>query len=98
MIIQAVTDSFRVEVLLGIHNLVSNSIYMALYVDSPSLNLSNQTTAYSSTGELVASGYTAGGQLLTGGTVNGAPGMSWMTWNSPSWSIPNGTGVSGALV
>jgi len=56
--------SFRREILLGEHDLDTDSIKLALYTSAASL--SDGTTAYTTSQEVVGSGYTAGGVTLTG--------------------------------
>jgi len=56
--------SFRREILLGEHDLDTDSIKLALYTSAASL--SDGTTAYTTTQEVVGSGYSAGGVTLTG--------------------------------
>ena len=71
MIIQCITNSFREEMLKGVHDLSTDVLKLALYTGSA--NLYPTTTAYSATGEVVASGYTAGGVVLTGVTITIGP-------------------------
>ena len=68
MIIQCITNSFRAEMLQGVHDLSTDVLKLALYTGSA--NLYPTTTAYTATGEVVATGYTAGGEILTGVTIN----------------------------
>lgn len=68
MIIQSITNSFRAEMLQGIHDLDTNVLKLALYTGSA--NLYPTTTAYTTVGEVVASGYTAGGVTLAGVTIS----------------------------
>lgn len=68
MIIQCITNSFRSEMLQGIHDLDTDVLKLALYTGSA--NLYPTTTVYTTTGEVVASGYTAGGVILTGVTIS----------------------------
>lgn len=56
--------SFRKEIMLGEHDLDTDSIKLALYTSAASL--SDGTTAYTTSNEVVGSGYTAGGVTLTG--------------------------------
>jgi len=67
MIIQGLTNSFRLEMLQGVHDLSTDTLKLALYTSGATL-LPN-TTVYSSTDEVVASGYTAGGAALTNVTI-----------------------------
>ena len=68
-ITSAVCNSFKTEVLQGIHNFTAssgNTFNLALYTSSATLNKS--TTAYSSSNEISntsGSAYTAGGKALT---------------------------------
>ena len=71
MIIQCITNSFREEMLKGVHDLSTDVLKLALYTGSS--NLYPTTTAYTATGEVVASGYTAGGVVLTGVTITIGP-------------------------
>ena len=97
-IIQALCDSFRQEILEGVHNLNSDTIKMALY--SPSAGLSNLTTSYTPTGEIVSTGYTAGGQTLVplnGTAVYGQVGLAYVQFQNPSWTLTTpGAGARGA--
>lgn len=68
MIIQCITNSFRAEMLKAVHDLETDVIKLALYTGSA--NLYPTTTVYTTTGEVVASGYTAGGITLTGVTIS----------------------------
>ena len=61
-IIQASCTSFKVELLQGVHNFVSDVFKLALYTGAA--NLSALTTVYSTAGEIVAAGYSAGGVTL----------------------------------
>jgi hypothetical protein len=54
---------FRTGLMNGAFNFTSGTFYIALYTNEATLDAS--TTAYTTTGEVVASGYTAGGQILT---------------------------------
>ena len=67
-IVQTQTTSFKAELYQGIHDLTTDEIKIALY--TASANLNEATTVYSSTNEVVATGYTAGGEVLTPVTVN----------------------------
>lgn len=61
-------NTFRTGLLNGAFNFTSGTFYIALYTNEATLDAT--TTAYTTTGEVVASGYTAGGQVLT---VNQVP-------------------------
>ena len=82
-IVQTQTTSFKAELYQGIHDLTTDVIKIALF--TASANLNEATTAYSTENEVVATGYTAGGSILTPITVNsfgftayvGFPNVSW---------------------
>lgn len=89
---QAVANSFKVEILNGIHALgtsviraatTADTIKAALYLASATINAS--TTVYTATGEVSGTGYTAGGITVTNAT---APSLSSSTavW-TPSASL-----------
>ena len=67
-ILQTQTTSFKTELYTGVHNLLTNTLYIALY--TANANLNESTTVYSSTNEVSGGGYTPGGVLLTGVTIN----------------------------
>jgi hypothetical protein len=60
---QTATNSFKSGLLDGSFDFSSDTFYIALYTANADLN--ETTTAYTATNEVVASGYTAGGQVLT---------------------------------
>ena len=65
---QAVCASFKQELLAGDHDIDGDTINLALYTSSATLN--GNTTAYSATNEVGNSGtYAAGGATLTGATI-----------------------------
>ena len=66
---QAMCTSFMSELMTATHNFTTgtgNSFKAALYLASATVNAS--TTAYSSTGEVTGTNYTAGGVAVTNGT------------------------------
>jgi hypothetical protein len=82
-IIQCIPTSCKVELLQGAHDLEFDAIYIALY--SNSANLGPDTTVYTTAGEVTGTGYTAGGKLLTGQTLQNSNGSAWIDWDNPSW-------------
>jgi hypothetical protein len=77
------TDTFKTGLLNGDFDFAVDTIKIALYTNSATLNA--DTTAYTTTGEVVASGYTAGGNTLTP-TVSSSSGTSFVTFANTSWS------------
>lgn len=76
MINQCLTTSFKKQLLEGVHDFRASggdTFKIALY--SSSASLGSSTTAYTATGEVSGSGYSAGGATLT----NVAPASSGTT-------------------
>jgi hypothetical protein len=67
-ILQTQTTSFKKELYQGIHDLTTDTLKIALYTANADLN--ETTTAYTTSGEVTGTGYTAGGVTLTGTTIN----------------------------
>jgi hypothetical protein len=67
-----------------VHNLTTDNLYVALYTGNANLNA--DTTIYSATNEVVTSGYTAGGQLLTGVTLNTYNYTAYVNFANVVWS------------
>lgn len=84
MIAQTQCTSFKSELYQGVHNLLTDNIYIALYTSSATLDQS--TTVYTTTGEVSDVAYTTGGKLLTGVTVNSSGYTAYVSFNNPSWS------------
>lgn len=83
-IVQTQTTSFKQELYQAVHNLSSDTIYIALYTGDANLNA--DTTAYTSSNEVVASGYTAGGQALTGVSISSSGYTAYVNWSNVSWT------------
>jgi len=77
------TNTFKTGLLNGDFDFAVDTIKIALYTNSATLNA--DTTAYTTTGEVVASGYTAGGNTLTP-TVSSSGGTSFVTFANTTWS------------
>jgi hypothetical protein len=80
-------DSFKTGLMNGTFNFTSGTFYMALYTNDATLNAS--TTAYTATGEVVASGYTAGGLALTIAqtpTVGNSGNTAFISFDNAVWS------------
>jgi len=83
-IVQTQTTSFKAELYQGVHNLTTDVIYIALY--TAEANLNEATTIYSSDNEVVASGYTAGGEVLTPITVSSSGYTAYVGFPNVSWT------------
>jgi len=85
-IIQTQTTSFKAELYQGIHDLTTDVIKIALYTASADLN--ETTTAYSvsTAGQVVATGYTAGGSILTPITVSSSGYTAYVGFPNVSWT------------
>lgn len=78
----AITNSYKQEILEGVH--ASGDTYkVALYTDAATLSAS--TTVYSSTNEVVGTGYTAGGKTLSGFTTGLNSNVAYLTFTDPEW-------------
>ena len=92
---QAMCTSFKAEILDEGHDLVADTIKIALYTSSASLGAS--TTAYSTTNEITGTGYTAGGVALSSKTVDTSGTTAYFDSADPSWTSATFT-ANGALI
>jgi hypothetical protein len=100
MIVQTSCTVFAQNLLKGLENFNAGSPYVykiALY--NANANLDNTTTAYTSVNEVVGTGYTAGGQVLTpiylsNDTTNNT---AYVSFNNVTWTPASFT-CRGALV
>jgi hypothetical protein len=83
-IVQTQTTSFKVELYQGVHNFTSDVFKIALYTGNASLNES--TTQYTSAREVVGSGYSAGGVVLTGATINASGSVAYVNFNNVNFN------------
>ena len=95
MITQTQTTSFKEELYEGIHDLLTDTIKIALYTANADLGAS--TTVYTTDQEVTGTGYTAGGVTVTNVTVASSGTTAYVSFDNPQW-----TGVSftcrGALI
>ena len=92
-ILQTATTSFKIELLQAVHNFgptTPNTFKVALY--TAAANLGTATTVYSTTNEVVGTGYTAGGNTLvisvsptSGNNTAGVP-TAFISFNNTSWT------------
>lgn len=83
-IVQTQTTSFKAQLYQGIHDLTTDVIKIALYNGSADLNA--DTTVYSSSNEIVATGYTAGGKTMTGITINTSGYTAYVGFDNVVWN------------
>jgi len=83
-IVQTQTTSFKTELYQAVHNLSTDTIKIALYTGNA--NLGADTTVYTTSNEVVASGYTAGGQALTGVSISSSGYTAYANWSNVSWT------------
>jgi hypothetical protein len=82
-------NTFKTGLMNGTFNFTSGTFYIALYTNLATLDAT--TTAYTTTGEVVASGYTAGGLALTiaqAPTIGNQTGAatSYISFNNAVWT------------
>ena len=92
MIAQTATTSFKAELLQGVHDFNTDTFKLALYLATA--NLGADTTIYTTSGETSGTGYTAGGNTLTGISVNAA---GFVTFTNTTWN-PAAFTARGALL
>ena len=93
---QGLTISFRQETLQGEQDLLSDTLYIALYTALS--DIGPNTTVYSTADEIVGAGYTAGGRQLQNVSIETAPnGTIYVSFDNVSWSNASFT-TRGALI
>jgi len=83
-IVQTQTTSFKKELYQAVHNLSTDTLKIALYTGNANLN--EDTTVYTTSNEVVASGYTAGGNTLTGVTISSSDYTAYVNFANTSWT------------
>ena len=78
-IVQTQTTSFKAELYEGIHDLLTDTIKIALY--TANANLNEATTAYSTSDEVSGTGYVLGGVQMTGITINTSGYTAYVGFN-----------------
>lgn len=95
MISQTLTTSFKRELLLAVHDFSTDTFKLALYTANATLN--DTTTVYASSNEVVGTGYTAGGVVLTGATVNTSGTTAYVDFNNAVWNPASFTARGGLI-
>ncbi len=94
-ITQAMASSFKQQILLGEHDLDTDVIKLALYTSAATLSAA--TTAYTTSDEVVGTGYTAGGNTLAGATVSLTGTTAFVDFTDTTWTTATIT-ARGALI
>lgn len=99
MIVQGQTTIFKQNLLSALENFTGTSPYVykiALY--DGNANLTTSTLTYTTDNEVVGTGYTAGGEVLTP-TIgsDSETNVAYVTFNDVTWNPANFT-ASGALI
>lgn len=89
---------FEFDLWNGVHDFSSDTLKCALFDDNA--DFTSATTAYSTTNEITASGYTAGGATLS--FASGYPqienGLPAIRFENPSWTLSASATVASALI
>ena len=94
-ITQAMCTSFIAEILDEQHDLIADTIKIALFTSSASLGAT--TTAYSTSNEVSGSGYSAGGVTLANKVVTTTGTTAYFDADDPTWTSASFT-ARGALI
>ena len=94
-ITQAMCTSFKAEILDEQHDLVADTLKIALYTSSANLDAS--TTAFTTTQEISGTGYSSGGVELTSRTVSTSSTTAFFDADDPTWTSASFT-ARGALI
>jgi hypothetical protein len=92
---QAFCTSAKLGFLSGTYAPLTDTMKIALYTSTATLDAT--TTAYSTTNEVVGTGYIAGGNTLAGAAISSASGTAWITFSDSSWTTATIT-ARGALI
>ena len=91
----AFCTSAKVGFLTGTYVPLTDTMKIALYTNSATLDAT--TTAYTTSNEVVGTGYTAGGNTLTGNAISSGGTTAWITFSDSSWTTATIT-ARGALI
>jgi hypothetical protein len=94
-ITQAMCTSFKEDLFQKEQDLDTDTIKIALYTSSATLDAS--TTAYTTSNEVTGTGYTAGGETLTGATIGTSGTTAYVDFDDPEWTSASFT-ARGALI
>ena len=93
---QTLTTSFKQQILLGEHDLETDTLKLALFTAFATLG--PDTTVYDTSYEVVGTGYTAGGNILTGVSINtSANGVVYVDFANSVWNPASFTARGGLI-
>lgn len=95
---QSLCASFKAEILAAVHDftpLTGDTFKIALYTSVA--DISSNSTVYTSVGEVVGSGYVAGGNTLTGQTITLSGTTAFVTFTNSLW-VSSTFSATGALI
>jgi hypothetical protein len=95
MITQTITTSFKQDIFQGVQNLLTDTIRMALY--TANANLDQNTTVYTTTGEVSGANYAAGGNLCQNVSINTSGSVVYVSFDNVVWTNVSFT-CRGALI
>lgn len=91
----AFCTSAKTGFLTGTYAPLTDTMKIALYTNSATLDAT--TTIYTTSGEVVGTGYTAGGNTLAGASIGSSGTTSWITFSDSAWTTATIT-ARGALI
>lgn len=94
-ITQTLVNSFKQQVLEGVHDFTVDTFKIALYLSTA--DLGGSTTVYVTAGETSGAGYAAGGVVLTGTTVSLSGSVAYVDFADATWPGASFT-ARGALI
>lgn len=93
---QGLTTSFKQQMLQGGQDLSADTLYMALYTSFA--DIGPNTAAYTTTNEINGTGYTPGGQQMSGVSISAASnGTVYVNFDNVIWN-PAAFTARGALI
>ena len=95
-ITQAVCNSFKEELLQGLHDLDGHTLKLALYTSSATLGPT--TTAFSTTNESSGTNYTSGGATISNVAVSLSGTVAFVDFDDVSFSSATISDAAGALI
>lgn len=96
-LVQTATNEFRTGLMSGAYDFNTDTFKIALYNNDADLN--ETTSVYTTANEVVASGYSAGGAVLTVSvtpTTGPSGDIAYVSFNNASWS--GAISARGALI